>query len=159
MLEIEKEANHGPVLALKSFSPSPCSGALLTSSAVVPAHAEEPLTNLGPVGPNEPIVIAVGGQRIIAFYQPERGGCAVSAITWKDVGADAPYPSSASSLKPGQMFQLDGAQRQSMSLFCGADASTPRRRGSRRADPHRRDRQQLAEATLGAGSRREFQND
>ena len=28
------------------------------------------------------------------------------------------------SLKPGQMFQLDGAQRQSISLLCGADAST-----------------------------------
>ena len=28
------------------------------------------------------------------------------------------------SLKPGQTVQLDGAQRQSMSLLCGADAAT-----------------------------------
>jgi hypothetical protein len=28
------------------------------------------------------------------------------------------------SLKPGQSFQLDGAERQSMLLLCGADAST-----------------------------------
>jgi hypothetical protein len=50
----------------------------------------------------------------------------VSAVTWKDAAADAPYASTRVriSLKPGQMFQLDGAQRQSISLLCGADAST-----------------------------------
>jgi hypothetical protein len=109
--------------SLSSLSAIAISGVLLTSSVVVPAHAEEPLNNLGPVGPHEPIVIAAGGQRILAFYQPERGGCAVSAITWKDVAPDAPFRVRVS-LKPGQMFQLDGAQRQSISLFCGADAST-----------------------------------
>ena len=30
-------------------------GALLASRAVMPAHADEPLNNLGPVGPHEPI--------------------------------------------------------------------------------------------------------
>jgi hypothetical protein len=109
--------------SLSSLSAIAISGVLLTSSVVVPAHAEEPLNNLGPVGPHEPIVIAAGGQRILAFYQPERGGCAVSAITWKDVAPDAPFRVRVS-LKPGQMFQLDGAQRQSISLFCGADAAT-----------------------------------
>jgi len=109
--------------SLSSLSALAISGALLTSSVVVPAHAEEPLNNLGPVGPHEPIVITAGGQRILAFYQPERGGCAVSAITWKDVAPDAPFRVRVS-LKPGQMFQLDGAQRQSISLFCGADAAT-----------------------------------
>ena len=40
--------------------------------------------------------------------------------------ADAPYASTRVriSLKPGQTFQLDGAERQSMLLLCGADAST-----------------------------------
>jgi hypothetical protein len=28
------------------------------------------------------------------------------------------------SLKPGQLVQLDGSQRQSMGLLCGADASS-----------------------------------
>ena len=87
------------------------------------AHAEEPLNNLGPVGPHEPIVITAGNQRVIAFYEPERGGCAVSAVTWKDVAPDAPFRVRVS-LKPGQMFHLDGADRQSVSLLCGADAST-----------------------------------
>jgi hypothetical protein len=50
----------------------------------------------------------------------------VSAVTWRDTAPDAPYASTRVrvSLKPGQMFQLDGAQRQSISLLCGADAST-----------------------------------
>jgi hypothetical protein len=99
-------------------------GALIASAAGMAAHADEALNNLGPVGPREPILITNGSQRVIAFYEPERGGCAVSAVTWKD--ADAPYASTRVriSLKPGQMFQLDGAQRQSISLLCGADAST-----------------------------------
>lgn len=102
-------------------------GALVASGvAGASAYAEGPLNNLGPVGPREPILITNGSQRVIAFYEPERGGCAVSAVTWKDADADAPYASTRVriSLKPGQMFQLDGAQRQSISLLCGADAST-----------------------------------
>ena len=91
-----------------------------------PARADQPLTNLGPVGPYEPILAKIGNQRVIAFYVPQRGECAVNAVTWKDADPDAPYASARVriSLKPGQMFQLDGGQRQSMSLLCGADAST-----------------------------------
>jgi hypothetical protein len=70
--------------------------------------------------------MTIGSQRLIAFYDSERGACAVSAITWKEASPDAPYASTRVrvNLKPGQMFQLDGAQRQSISLFCGDDAST-----------------------------------
>jgi hypothetical protein len=91
-----------------------------------PARAEPPLTQLGPVGPFEPILVSMGNQRVIAFYVPDRGACAVNAVMWKDGDPDAPYASSRVriSLKPGQMFQLDGSMRQSMSLVCGADAST-----------------------------------
>jgi hypothetical protein len=100
--------------------------ALAAFSPGTSARADEALNNLGPVGPREPILVTIGNQRVIAFYVPERGGCAVNAVTWKDAAADAPYASTRVrvSLKPGQMFQLDGAQRQSISLFCGADAST-----------------------------------
>jgi hypothetical protein len=94
--------------------------------AGVPARADQPLTNLGPVGPYEPILVTVGTQRVIAFYVPDHGACAVNAVMWKETDPDAPYASARVriSLKPGQMFQLDGAQHQSMSLFCGADASS-----------------------------------
>jgi hypothetical protein len=109
--------------SLSTLSAIAICGVLFASSASVAANAEEPLNNLGPVGPHEPIVIAAGNQRVIAFYEPERGGCAVIAVTWKEAAPDAPLRVRVS-LKPGQMFQLDGAERQSVGLLCGADAAT-----------------------------------
>ena len=93
--------------------------------ANVSAHADEYATNLGPVGPNEPILANIGGQRVIAFFTPERNSCAVNTIVWKDAGADTPYTSSRVrvTLRPGQMVRFDDA-RLSMNLLCGADAST-----------------------------------
>jgi hypothetical protein len=102
-------------------------GALAALTAAgAPAHADDPVTNLGPVGPRVPLVVKIGNQRIIAFFIPERGECAVNAVTWKDADAKAPYASVRVriSLKPGQLVQLDGSQRQSMGLLCGVDAST-----------------------------------
>jgi len=101
-------------------------GALLAFGIATPTLAEEPLNNLGPVGPREPILVNVGNQRVIAFYLPERGQCAVNTVMWKDAGADAPYASSRVrvNLKPGQLVEVDGPQRQSLSLLCGEDAST-----------------------------------
>ena len=89
------------------------------------AAADDPMTNFGPVGPGEPILASLGGQRVIAFFVPERGSCAVNAIVWKDARADAPYASSRVrlSLRPGEMIRFDGAS-QSMNPLCGADAST-----------------------------------
>ena len=91
----------------------------------VSAHADEYATNLGPVGPNEPILANIGGQRVIAFFTPERNSCAVNTIVWKDAGADTPNTSSRVrvTLRPGQMVRFDDA-RLSMNLLCGADAST-----------------------------------
>ena len=102
-------------------------GALATLTAAgAPAHADYPLTNLGPVGPHEPILVKIGNQHIIAFFIRKRGECGVSAVTWKDADANAPYASVRVrvSLKPGQLVHLDGSQRQSMGLLCGADASS-----------------------------------
>ena len=101
--------------------------ALALTAAGAPVLAAEPPThNLRPVGPREPILVTVGTQRVIAFFVPERGGCALSAVTWKEGDANAPYASARVrvSLEPGQTLALDGAQRQSMSLLCGADAAT-----------------------------------
>ena len=102
-------------------------GALLALAAGgVPAFAREWLTNLGPVGPHEPILVNLGDQRIVAFFVPDRGGCAVNAVTWKDTGPDAPYASARVRiiLKPGQIMHIDGAQPHAMGLLCGADASS-----------------------------------
>jgi hypothetical protein len=100
-----------------------------TFVALAMAHAAasaEPLTNLGPVGPREPILVQVGEQRFVAFFTTERGECAVSAVTWKDADPDEPYSSARvrASLKPGQLIELDGPQRRSMGLLCGADAAS-----------------------------------
>jgi hypothetical protein len=97
---------------------------IILGAASLPAYADKPLTNLGPVGPGEPILVTVGDQRVIAFYAPERGECAVSAIVWKDTGADSPATRVRLSLKPGQTLQLDSAQRKAMGLLCGADATS-----------------------------------
>jgi hypothetical protein len=100
-------------------------GALVMAVAGTPTFADEYVTNLGPVGPNEPILATLGGQRVIAFFVPERGSCAVNTIMWRDTGADAPYTASRVrlSLQPGGMVRIDDAYM-SMNLLCGADAST-----------------------------------
>ena len=85
-------------------------GALLPLSAgAAPAFADEYLTNLGPVGPNEPILATLGGQRFIAFFVPERGSCAVNTIIWRDTGADAPY--TASRVRLSSAARRDGSHR------------------------------------------------
>src|SRR5690242_6965523 len=96
-------------------------GALVFATASIPAFAEEYLTNLGPVGPNEPILATFGGKRVIAL----RGSCAVHTFMWKDAGVDAPYATSRLkvTLRPGQMARFDDAHM-SMNLLCGDDAST-----------------------------------
>lgn len=93
--------------------------------AAVQARADQPLTNIGPVGPSEPILVKVGEQRFVAFFTPERGECAVIAVTWKDADPEEAYSSARvrASLKPGQFIELDGPQRRSVGLLCGADAS------------------------------------
>jgi hypothetical protein len=107
------------------LSSSLVAGALVLATASTPAFAEEYVTNLGPVGPNEPILAAFGGQRVIAFFVPERGSCAVHTFMWKEAGPDAPYATSRVrvTLRPGEMARFDGAHI-SMNLLCGADAST-----------------------------------
>ena len=70
--------------------------AALLMGTFMPAIADEYVTNLGPVGPSEPIIAAFGGQRVVAFFVPERGSCAVHTFMWKDGGADAPYSTSTS---------------------------------------------------------------
>jgi hypothetical protein len=44
-------------------------GALALTVANVPAFADELTQNLGPVGPNEPILTTVGSKRVIAKSQ------------------------------------------------------------------------------------------
>src|SRR5262245_29379723 len=43
--------------------------ALALTATSTSTYAEELAENLGPVGPNEPILTTVGGKRVIAFYE------------------------------------------------------------------------------------------
>jgi hypothetical protein len=95
----------------------------LTAAAGPVLGAEAPAQNLGPVGPAEPILANVGGRRVIAYFVPERGPCAVNAIIWKEAGTDNAPSRVRLSLRPGQMIQFDGAQL-AMNLLCGVDATT-----------------------------------
>src|SRR6185312_13411411 len=86
-----------------------CALGVLASAS---AHADEYTTNLGPVGANEPILANVGGQRIIAFFTPERGSCAVNTVVSKDAAAHTPSPSSrrAGRLRRRQISRFEGAR-------------------------------------------------
>jgi hypothetical protein len=57
-------------------------GALALTVASASASADELVRNLGPVGPNEPILTNVGSKRVIAFYEANGGGCGMNIVVW-----------------------------------------------------------------------------
>ncbi|MEZ5829246.1 MAG: hypothetical protein R3D30_09870 [Hyphomicrobiales bacterium] len=89
------------------------------------ASAEQPSVNLGPVGAYEPIVATFGDKRVLAFYQPDGGNCAVSAIVTDASPADADRTSTRVrvSLHPGELFHLDSVENQNVILTCGPNAA------------------------------------
>jgi hypothetical protein len=111
---------------------------VMLSSSGVPARAGDmaqnsgPLAaaglpqNLGPVGADEAILTDVGTKRVLAWYQPAGGGCAVNAVVWNR--ADVEGTSTAGiriRLDPGQIVHFDSAYNvKSLGLKCADDAST-----------------------------------
>jgi hypothetical protein len=89
-----------------------------------PVLAEDVSTNLGPVGPREPILASIGTKRMIAFYEPDGGSCFVSTVVWDEAAPDAPYASARLRVKlePGQAFDLDGAKLETIKINCGEGA-------------------------------------
>jgi hypothetical protein len=88
-----------------------------------PARADELAQNLGPVGPHEPILTAVGSQRVIAFYLPGSDRCALHAVVWPnkdDTGSSAARV--RISLEPGQIVHIDSADNESLNLQCDENA-------------------------------------
>ncbi|MGH6826648.1 hypothetical protein [Methyloceanibacter sp.] len=114
-----------PRIQLKLFTAA-AALTLAGFAAGSPAAAQEPLTRAGPVGPYEPILASVGSKRLIAFFVPDNGRCAVNTVVWDSQAAEAPYSSARMriSLNPGQAFQLDGAKLETVSVQCGDNAST-----------------------------------
>jgi hypothetical protein len=93
------------------------------SAASLPARADDLVDNLGPVGPHEPILAWSGSKRIIAFYQPDSGKCAVHLVLWNP--ADGKAESTVAyeaTLNPRQMGHIDTSERQSFLLQCDGNA-------------------------------------
>ena len=112
-------------LARSRFRGSAAAGALALSLASLPAHSDELAQNLGPVGPNEPILTTVGSKRVIAFYVPGNGHCGINVVVWER--SDASGDSAARvrvSLSPRQMVHIDSAENKSINLQCGESAET-----------------------------------
>ena len=111
-------------LLRKRLSISACA-ALAIFATAWPAFAGEAPKS---VGPNEPLMTTVGAKRVLAFYVPANGGCAVSAVVWdKDANTgSSPYSSSRVRMKlnPGQSMELDSSGSESLGLKCGAGGST-----------------------------------
>jgi hypothetical protein len=102
-------------------------GALALSVASIPAYADELAQNLGPVGPNEPILTTVGNKRVIAFYEPDNGRCAVNAVFYDKTDAYTGTTTAARvrvGLNPREMVSIDSTDNETLNLQCGDDAKT-----------------------------------
>jgi hypothetical protein len=101
-------------------------GALVAlSAASTPARADEMVQNLGPVGPNEPIITTVGSKRVIAFYVPGNGMCQVQVVTWNGDDTDAKTAAGFKvNLDPRQATSIDSTENKSLTLQCGDFADT-----------------------------------
>ena len=90
-----------------------------------PARADELAQNLGPVGPYEPILATVGSERVIAFYEPDNGRCAVNAVVYDKTDAYTGRTTAVRvrvSLNPREIVHIDSPDNESfksLSLQCG----------------------------------------
>ena len=103
-------------------------GGVVACMLGTPAQADELAQNLGPVGPHEPILTEVGSERVIAFYEPDNGRCAVHAVVFDKTDAYTGMTTAARvrvSLNPREMVHIDSADNElvkSLSLQCGENA-------------------------------------
>ena len=100
-------------------------GALALTVASSSGSADELAQNLGPVGPNEPILTTVGSKRVIAFYLPGNGHCGINVVVWdrNDASGDSAARVRVN-LSPRQTVHIDSAENKSINLQCGESAET-----------------------------------
>ena len=103
-------------------------GGVVACMLGTPAQADELAQNLGPVGPHDPILTDVGSERVIAFYEPNNGRCAVHAVVFDKTDAYTGMTTAARvrvSLNPRETVHIDSADNESiksLSLQCGENA-------------------------------------
>ena len=92
-------------------------GSVVACMLGTPAQADELAQNLGPVGPHDPILTEVGSERVLAFYEPDNGRCAVHAVVFDKTDAYTGMTTAARfrvSLNPHEMVQIDSADSESI---------------------------------------------
>jgi hypothetical protein len=96
------------------------------AAATSPARAEELPRNLGPVGPHESIITDVGTKRVLAWFKPDGGGCAVTGVVWTRTDVDGTSTAGMRiKLGPDQIIHFDSAYNvKSLNLKCADDAKT-----------------------------------
>jgi hypothetical protein len=103
-------------------------GVVVVCALGTPARADELAQNLGPVGPDEPILTEVGSQRVIAFYEPDNGRCAVNAVVYDKTDAYTGRTTAVRfrvGLNPHETVHIDStdnASLKSLNLQCGKNA-------------------------------------
>ncbi len=113
----------------RNFLKFAAASAIVALTAVsTPARADELVQNLGPVGPSEALLATVGSKRVIAFYEPDNGHCAVHAVVYDKTDADTGMTTAARvrvSLNPREVVHIDSADNESvksLNLQCGKNA-------------------------------------
>ena len=69
------------------------------------------------------ILTWVGSKRVIAFYQPDNGNCAVHVVVWDPADVKAELTAGfQATLNPRQMAHINTAENKSLYLQCGDNA-------------------------------------
>jgi hypothetical protein len=87
----------------------------------LPARAEEPIQNLGPVPAHVPIVTTFGNKGVIAFYEPDGAHCGLYAVVY-NLADESGGSAVRLGLNAGQIVSLDSPDNESLSLQCGDSA-------------------------------------
>jgi hypothetical protein len=112
----------------------PAAGAFLVLAvAGGPTRADDVVVNLGPVAAFEPILTKVGDERVIAFYLPDNGRCAVHVVVWFDeypYGVVSKFWSNENEsqrfrveLRDGEIAHIDSRDNETLNLKCSDSAS------------------------------------
>jgi hypothetical protein len=125
--EAVKETLMFPLTRVK-FLKLAVAGALVValSAANIHAIAQEMVQRLGPVGPNDGILATIGTMHVVAFFQPTSGRCAVTAVLWDDMGADAGVSAKGIrvNVEAGEILIIETALQESLKLQCASDGAT-----------------------------------
>jgi hypothetical protein len=112
----------------RNFLKFAAASAIVAFTAVsTPSRADELIQHLGPVGPSEPILTTFGNKRVIAFYEPDNGRCAINAVVYDKTDADTGMTTAARvrvNLNPREVVYVDTTDNKTLTLKCGDYAET-----------------------------------